>query len=65
MFSAIKQEDDMWQIERDEEGFWAVSGKTRVGPFIRTYEARTYTETNKAPVEEPKDPRPRAREREV
>lgn len=43
----------MWQLERDEQGFWAVSGDTRVGPFTRPGAAREYMRKNEPPAPPP------------
>ena len=41
----------MWKKDRDERGFWAVSGGVRVGPFIRSAEMYEYMRTHEAPEE--------------
>ena len=41
----------MWKKDRDERGFWAVSGGVRVGPFIRSAEMYEYMRTHEPPEE--------------
>ena len=44
-----------WSFERDELGFWAVSGSVRVGPFETPAPARAHARTT-PPPEKPKRP---------
>ena len=44
-----------WGFERDDAGFWAVSGSVRMGPYVRPPEARQYALDHTAPKQAPRD----------